>query len=491
MRFGARRRIGRSRFGRGGATFHVSFGGGNSGAAATNTLVISPQKWVRTCGGGDFASANLFMQLWRRTHSYVAPAVGGLGDSAALWRSQLPPDGPNFCAISIDLVKSNAESALTLLRQAGIATKLGPSLVQQMNMLRTSITSVPQPSFCELLCGSDGYLTRLDNALDMKVDELSATSVPTQAAVFSVTVPADAAPGSILTVQQPDGQVVQVIVPPNATSGTNFQVPSRPFAVQGAVGLNITIYHLSLMEFDWVVFQIPPVLPVSGDGGATVTAVNPLWTGPQPLLKPEELRAIAHFYDISRCVSGPSAISASGAQQSFAETLAIAKAAASALDAVPEAELWSPDVPATPAPNIGLEMAQAVPVNPNAPFGVIVPAGGKPGDSIVVQSPNGCMFSVELPPGAVPGGQIIVQMPDAVYGQAATSLVRVDTNGDGNADTIGIDTNGDGQVDTYRACVLLDTNGDGIFDSMSFDSTGDGVQDKIVPTNSIPEMKSL
>ena len=393
----------------------------------------------------------------------------------------------------MDLLKVSADDAGTLLRQAGIATKLGPSLSQQMNMLRTSITSVPQPSFCEALCrGTDGYLSRLDNAIDLKVDEMSATGLPAHGDVFGITVPDGTVPGSILTVQQPDGQIVQTITPQDAAPGSNIQVPTRPFAVQGAVGLNIAVYHISLMEFDWIVFEIPPVLPISGAGGAGLTVPNPLWTGPQPTLKPEEQKAIAHFYDISRSVSGPNALTSSGTPLSFSETLEIAKAAAGALDSIPEVQIWSPDVPEVPPMTPftqNVEMTQAVPVDPNAPFGVIVPAGGKPGDSIVVQSPNGCMFSVELPPGSVPGGQIIVQMPDAFHGQAATSLVRVDTNGDGNSDVIGIDTNGDGNVNTYRACVLLDTNGDGVFDSLSFDSTGDGVQDKIVPTNSVPEMK--
>ena len=136
-------------------------------------------------------------------------------------------------------------------------------------------------------------------------------------------------------------------------------------------------------------------------------------------------------------------------------------------------------------------VATAVVVDPNAPFGVIVPPNGKPGDSIVVQSPTGCVFSVELPPGATPGAQLLVQMPDAFDGVPGTRLVgALDTDGDGMHDTVGLDTSGDGQVDTYRSCVLLDTNGDGVFDSMSFDSTGDGLRDQVVKTSSVPEMKT-
>jgi hypothetical protein len=495
----------------------------NPDARLALVLRASCSQWVRTCGGGDFASANLFFQLWRRTHSYTAPAVGAVQDSAALWRSQMPPDGPNFVAVGVDLLKQSADDAAMLLQQSGIASKLGPiaAVREQMASARARVMAVPAPSFCELLCGGpDAYLARLDGALDFTVDALSAASAPAGGPTFGVTVPADAMPGALLTVQQPDGQVVQVAVPAVCAPGATLSVPTRPFASAGAVALHVMVYHVSILEHDWIVFETPPVLPVSGSAPSEgLVTPNPLWTGTAPALQPAEFTAVAHFYDQSRCVAGPAgvAVSASGRVADYSRTLAIAQAAANALDAIPEATLWVPDVPSAPpimqqqqqqqyamagggavggivAGGGGLQMgpvvAAAVVVDRNAPFGVIVPPNGKPGDSIVVQSPTGCVFSVELPPGATPGAQLLVQMPDAFDGVPGTRLVgALDTDGDGMQDTVGLDTNGDGQVDTYRSCVLLDTNGDGVFDSMSFDSTGDGMRDQVVKTSSVPEMK--
>ena len=348
------------------------------------------------------------------------------------------------------------------------------------------------------------YLARLDCAFDAEVDALSAVSAPTISPNFGVTVPDGADPGTLLDVQQPDGQIVQVEVPAGCPPGTTFAVPTRPFSSSGALPLSVMVYHVSVLDHDWIVFETPPVLPVSGaEPSSGVVVPNPLWTGIVPKLQQAELAAIAHFYDQSRCAAGPNgmAIGASGRLPDFSRTLEIVHAAAGALDAIPEATLWLPDTPLQrePEPVVsgngcdGVEMVQVVPgvvVNPNAPFGVIVPPNGHPGDSIVVQSPTGCVFSVELPPGATPGSQLVVQMPDAFDGAPGTSLVQaMDTNGDGLQDTVGLDTNGDGLVDTYRSCVLLDTNGDGVYDSMSFDSTGDGLQDRVVPTNSV-EMKA-
>ena len=46
---------------------------------------------------------------------------------------------------------------------------------------------------------------------------------------------------------------------------------------------------------------------------------------------------------------------------------------------------------------------------------------------------------------------------------------------------VGIDTNNDGTHDVYHVCVPIDTNGDGNFDSVAFDSTGDGVAGSVLP----------
>ena len=51
----------------------------------------------------------------------------------------------------------------------------------------------------------------------------------------------------------------------------------------------------------------------------------------------------------------------------------------------------------------------------------------------------------------------------------------VDTNGDGQNDTMGFDTNGDGQIDAY----LIDTNGDGKKNALGFDTNHDGKIDMI------------
>ena len=56
--------------------------------------------------------------------------------------------------------------------------------------------------------------------------------------------------------------------------------------------------------------------------------------------------------------------------------------------------------------------------------------------------------------------------------------VSLDTNNDGNIDTIGVDVTGDGEMDT----VVADTTHDGHLDVIVEDTTGDGTFDDKLET---------
>ena len=189
------------------------------------------------------------------------------------------------------------------------------------------------------------YLARLDVALDAEVDALSGVSAPTISPNFGVTVPDGADPGTLLDVQQPDGQIVQVEVPAGCPPGTTFAVPTRPFSSSGALPLNVMVYHVSVLDHDWIVFETPPVLPVSGaEPSSGVVVPNPCGLALSPSYS-RPACCIAHFYDQSRCAAEPNgmAIGASGRLPDFSRTLEIVHAGR--FEPIPEATLWLPDTP--------------------------------------------------------------------------------------------------------------------------------------------------
>jgi len=509
-RFGHRRggnNMRRSRRRRQQIFLRSSLGRQKIGIDFTSLAILSSIRDFSTfAGGNNFVGRNLFLLQWRRVHSYVAPPPPGYAGSRPsghdFWRSQLPPNGPNFCAFNTSQLgqPGNLEFMVNTLNACCMTTKLG-GLNTVTNMLQTlhnQLTSVPLQVCCCGLITMKNYV-QLNATLTQWLLNLNT------GLTFNVVVPPNTPPGSQLSVQQPDGQTVQIQLPLNVVSGQTVQMlalPALPSATTSfTLPHNCVAHLLDFEENKFLIFETPPVI-CPGSGQAIQN--NPLWSGTSPTLSLPELQFVSNNYARTRGLNGQGITSCN--TPNFLQELL---QAGQVLDSLPPASMWRTGLEGIVGngyinngggQQIGIEIATngatgisnvATLPPTTGSFQVIVPPNAGQGDSIVVQSPSGCIFSVELPPGAEPGSALMVAMPDAWNGEPATQLVSaIDMDGDGIADVVGLDTNGDGKHDTYRKCVLVDTNGDGLFDSMAFDSTGDGNNDKVVARNNVLHQSS-
>ena len=443
-------------------------------------------------GDNDFVGRNLFMLQWRRAHSYIAPPIGDAPSGHDFWRSQLPPDGPNFVAINANQLgfSGHLDATVATLTACCMTPKLGgrDAVMNLLQPLHVAMSVIPNTTCCcGLLAGGPDYLQRHATLVQWLTNVNSGLT-------FNAVLPPNTPPGSLLIVQQPDGQTLQIQLPMvyrenqlRVLNGkTTISVPMLPATTPNGTNLphNCVAHLLSLEEdVQFLILETPPVLC---PGAGQPLHYNPLWSGQPPNLTPPEQQFIGNNYARARNITQQGVLVA---HPNFQAEL---RGVGQVLDQLPPTSMWM----TAAAPNNGaahgngngngngLEMATAVPVvapPANDSFQVIIPPNAGQGDSIVVQAPSGCTFSVELPPGAEPGTALMVSMPNAWEGEPTTRLVSaIDMDDDGLADVVGLDTTGDGQHDTYRQCVLVDTNGDGVLDSMSFDSTGDGQHDTIV-----------
>ena len=493
--FGYRRRRRRRRRNNTRVIFRRTLGREKIGRNFTTLQTQELRAFSMHAGGSDFVGRNLFLLQWRRAHSYIAPAIAGAPPGGYdFWRSQLPPNGPNFCCFSVAELgqEGSLASMLNVMQACSMTLKMGGStrVSEFLQPLHNSMASIPRLSFC---CG---LITTLNFPQREALLNQWLTNV-NNGLTFSIVIPPNSMPGSLLTIQQPDGQAVQIQVPVGAPPGSTIIVPAVPPPSNNVGTVENTnnhlphncIVHVLHLEYDtkFLIFETPPVVC---PGAGQAIRFNPLWSGRPPNLSPAEQTFIASNYGRTR---GLLQQGMTGSDSNFvAEMMAVGQA----LDNLPPATMWmtaggnNGNVNVNVNSNVEM-VGVATAATENAPFQVIVPPNAGQGDSIVVQSPSGCIFSVELPPGAMPGTALMVSMPNAWDGEPTTQLVSaIDMDGDGIADVVGLDTTGDGQHDTYRKCVLVDTNGDGMLDSMAFDSTGDGMHDTVVQRSSVLHQSS-
>jgi len=531
--------------------FYSTLGRTRIGNNFVSLTHMRPKEFSSHAGGIDNVGRNIFMLQWRRAHSYTAPVPAGNGrqiETYEAWRSQLPPDGPNFCCFPIEALSGNFAVPIHTLTACCMAQKMGGqnACAAIITHCCSLLGQVAPATYCDALCGGSVEFYRRKIATTKQWLEHVNGGL-----LFQINVPENCVEGQTLQLSQPDGQVVSAVIPSKTklsgnsprTIWTNnsglwkIVIPTQPSG-QGAPNLaeqtfqlpHGVVAHLLCIEqaVTMIVFETPCVI---NNGPNNSPSYNPLWTGAQPTLYPAEHVNIANNYARARGLLH---------NESMIEMAQELVATAAAIDSIPQNLLWTS--PPTAAallqmlagrtdlqvqmvggrqcvgiPSVPQTVPQTVPQNTNQPFQVQVPPNASQGDSIMVQSPSGCIFSVELPPGIHPGDTIIVNMPDEFNGEPTTVLAvpsggntggnstinpatgeqktrenelrtmsAHDTDGDGNPDTVGIDTTGDGIVDSFRPCILIDTTGDGLFDAMRFDSTGDGQHDAMRQLSQVP-----
>ena len=102
-------------------------------------------------GGNNFVGRNLFLLHWRRVHSYIAPPApgyaGGSPTGHDFWRSQLPPNGPNFCAFNTNQLgqPGNLEFMVNTLNACCMTPKLGGlnTVTNMLQTLQNQLAAVP------------------------------------------------------------------------------------------------------------------------------------------------------------------------------------------------------------------------------------------------------------------------------------------------------------------------------------------------------------
>ena len=433
------------------------------------TARASPRSWVLSAGGSDDSSSTYFCHLWRRAHRYVAPAVEktimtGSVDTWALWRSQLPPDSPNFAVISVS-------SLLQPGTAAGVLAACGMAALQFQG-------------------GEHGAGVLADNL--MAPLEFAARST---GACGCFGPSRNARLGAAVARINSD----ETLLPPG-----------------------VMIYNVNIGAVDAVVVEVLCVDPMTGAHNPNWFGEAPAG------LTAGELHAIRLIGQAGRGqqVHVVALSAAVGAAARDIDQLPMATLAADEPAENVAAGVGGVGGAAV-VPDVGVGVGGGVGVGahgmlPPMAFAVAVPAGTAPMSMMLVQPPSGATpFMVQVPPplaadptwtnqeewdcpactltneahdfacdacGTVrpPAREfesrqvqtMMVHPPTAETGVPTTVLqpLLLDMAGDGKIDTVGLDTTQDGQLDTYYPAVLVDTNGDGQFDTVAFDHSGDGKQ---------------
>eukprot|EP00947_MAST-08B_sp_MAST-8B-sp1_P005866 g5866.t1 len=421
--------------------------------------------WVLSAGGQDDAASTYFMQRWRRFHRYVAPPVektilNGVIDTYALWRSQLPPDGPNFAVVTVAALRAGGAAAS---QAASGSNSVGPA------GLTMGATVLVNCGLANLQLGGAAGASALLAPLELAAQP-PYKLVKKKMARFGMWFKGLLGGGPSLN--------TRLAVSISTVNADESILPR---------GMQVT--RLQVGGLDAIVVETLPLDPTTGER-------NPKWFGAAPELTAQETAAVTLTGKVSRGVD----------PVDEAQLIQVVAAAAEAIDALPIATLVAEeDLPpeGVDTTTINLDMPTAMPMA----FAVELPEGAAPLSTLLVQPPNGAApMMVQVPPaaeemGAAAGGaaspsapparalmptrstrQMIVHMPDSETGVPTTEMkpLLLDTTEDGKIDTVGIDSTKDGQVDKYCAAVLIDTIGDGAFDSVALDSTGDGQYDMVL-----------
>ena len=424
------------------------------------TASQSPRSWVLSAGGSDDNSSTYFCHLWRRAHRYVAPAVEktimtGSIDTWALWRSQLPPDSPNFAVISVSSLLQPGTAA-GVLRACGMAALQLQGGAHGVGVLADNLMAP-----LELAARSTGACGCFGPSRNARVGAAVAringdeSLLPPGMMVYNVNI------GAV------DAVVVEVLCVDLATGAHN----PKWFGEAPAALTAGELHAIRLIGQAGRGQQVD----VGALGAAVGAAAREIDQLPMAtLVAADEPAESAYAAGVGGAAVVPGGVGAANA-------------------------LPMPFAVAVPAGTAPMSMMLVQPPSGANPFMVQVPPPLAADPAWANQNQEGwdcpaCTLWNEANDFACDAcGSVRPSAPEFVSRQVQTMMVHpataetgvpttvlqpllLDTAGDGKIDTVGLDTTQDGQLDTYFPAVLVDTNGDGMFDAVAFDHSGDGEQ---------------
>jgi len=393
-----------------------------------------------------------------RRNCYTAP-MNDMADpsSEAFWRTQLPPDGPNF--VVLRRCGADAQQSKGLLINTGMNTKIGSGQVDKMlQMLGSAVTSIaaPLPTICCVCCTQPPAQHVVDAFEQQQLGAVSAAVTEINRSVL---------PRGITATVLFFGTLKSILI--EATPGSpNWTGAAPPISAEELklADLQSKVLHGDAVDNESLETAFADAVKQIDEDNekkqAAYLAANP--------------QSAAYFQLLSMMEGGqPQVVSTQPAMMSLGVAGVGAAGAAAGQKAGMLAAMSAPPAYTNPYAE------DATPDDPFAmhPFLTSVPEqGGRPQlnlgmnnfgpqKSMIVQAPTGTMMSVAIPEGAVPGDQVIILPP--LGGEMVMCVLASTVNAEDQT-SIGIDTNGDGQADLFRKAVLIDTDGDGVFDTAQF-----------------------